>query len=50
MGELPPRYWRELYERLGEEVPEGVPGTNPNEMARDSALRITGHFFRFRDR
>lgn len=48
-GELP-RYWRELYERLGEEVPEGVPGTNPNEMARDSALRITGHFFRFRDR
>lgn len=48
-GELP-RYWRELYERLGEEVPEGVPGTNPNEMACDSALRITGHFFRFRDR
>lgn len=41
-----PRYWTELFERLGEEIPEGVPGTNPNEMARDSALRTVGHFFR----
>ena len=33
-----PRFWTELFGRLGEEIPEGVPGTNPNDMARDSAL------------
>ena len=33
-----PRYWEELFERLGEPVPEGLPGTNPNDMARESVL------------
>ena len=33
-----PRYWTELFERLGEPIPEGVPGTNPNDMAREEAL------------
>ena len=33
-----PRFWTELFGRLGEEIPAGVPGTNPNDMARDSAL------------
>ncbi|MDE6446526.1 MAG: hypothetical protein K2L06_06675 [Alistipes sp.] len=33
-----PRFWTELFGRLGEEIPEGVPGTNPNDMARDSTL------------
>ncbi len=33
-----PRFWTELFGRVGEEIPEGVPGTNPNDMARDSAL------------
>ena len=30
-GELP-LYWRQLFERLGEPVPNGEPGTNPNQM------------------
>lgn len=34
-----PRYWQELFERRGEAVPEGVPGTNPNDMAREPILR-----------
>lgn len=33
-----PVFWIELFEKLGEEIPEGVPGTNPNDMARDSML------------
>ena len=33
-----PRYWEELFARLGEAVPEGVPGTNPNDMSCDPGL------------
>lgn len=33
-----PAFWIELFAKLGEEVPENVPGTNPNDMARDSML------------
>ncbi len=37
-GTMPP-FWQELFERRGEAVPEGVPGTNPNDMAREPILR-----------
>lgn len=40
-----PRYWVELFEKLGEPIPEGEPGTNPNEMARDPQLREIGRWF-----
>lgn len=33
-----PEFWMELFQSLGEDIPEGVPGTNPNDMARDSVL------------
>lgn len=33
-----PVFWTRLFARLGEPVPEGVPGTNPNDLARDTAL------------
>lgn len=33
-----PAFWTELFARLGEPVPEGVPGTNPGDMAKDSSL------------
>lgn len=40
-----PRFWVELFERLGEPIPEGVPGTNPNDMARDPQLQaVPGRF------
>ncbi len=40
-----PRFWTELFGRLGEEIPEGVPGTNPNDMARDTALTEVFRWF-----
>jgi len=35
-GEFPP-YWVQLFASLGESVPQGLPGTNPNDM-RESPL------------
>lgn len=40
-----PRYWSELFARLGEPVPEGVPGTNPNDLAREERLREVFRYF-----
>ena len=33
-----PRFWTDLFERLGEEVPEGVVGTNPTDMSKSEIL------------
>lgn len=33
-----PTFWSALFSSLGEPVPEGVPGTNPNDLARESCL------------
>lgn len=40
-----PAFWTELFAKLGEEIPEGVPGTNPNDMARDSVLTEVFRWF-----
>lgn len=40
-----PLFWTELFARLGEEIPEGVPGTNPNDMARDTLLAEVFRWF-----
>lgn len=40
-----PRFWVELFERLGEPIPEGEPGTNPNDMAREAVLEEVGRYF-----
>lgn len=37
-GNLPP-YWIEHFKKLGVPVPEGVPGTNPTDLARSPLLR-----------
>ena len=37
-GEFP-LYWQQLFARLGEPIPQDVPGTNPQAMAKDPALR-----------
>ena len=34
-----PRVWAELFAGLGEEIPQDIPGTNPNDMARDPQLK-----------
>ncbi len=40
-GEFPP-YWVELFELLGEPVPQGVMGTNPQEMSQEQCLKRVG--------
>ncbi len=37
-GEFPV-YWTQLFARIGQEVPQDVPGTNPQAMARDPHLK-----------
>lgn len=40
-----PRFWQELFERLGEEIPEGLPGTNPNDLSCDPSLRTVHRYY-----
>ena len=40
-----PAFWSELFDRLGEPIPEGLPGTNPADMARDKALTEIRRWF-----
>ena len=37
-GEFP-IYWTQLFARIGQEIPQGVPGTNPQAMAAEPVLR-----------
>ena len=37
-GEMP-RYWEQLFARIGQPVPQGVPGTNPQAMSEEPALQ-----------
>lgn len=37
-GEFP-LYWEQLFSRLGEPIPQGIPGTNPQGMAEEAILR-----------
>ena len=36
-GTMPP-YWEELFRKLGMDVPQGVPGTNPQRMSESGRL------------
>ena len=40
-----PQFWADLFDRLGEPVPEGLPGTNPNDMAREELLEEVHRYF-----
>lgn len=35
-----PQFWLELYAELGVPVPEGIPGTNPNDLSKSPLLKI----------
>ena len=37
-GEFPV-YWQQLFALIGQEIPQDIPGTNPQAMARDPHLR-----------
>lgn len=34
-----PEFWTLLFEKLGADIPEGIPGTNPNGISADPRLR-----------
>lgn len=34
-----PEYWKELFEKLQMDVPQGLPGTNPEDLSRSTTLR-----------
>lgn len=37
-GEFPP-YWTRLFERIGQPIPQGVMGTNPQDMSKSPLLK-----------
>ena len=39
------QFWADLFDRLGEPVPEGLPGTNPNDMAQEELLEEVHRYF-----
>lgn len=34
-----PLYWKTLFEQLGQDIPQGIPGTNPQDMHSDKNLK-----------
>lgn len=42
-------YWKEFYKKLDMEVPEGLPGCNPNGLAASEHLRKVGELVRSRE-
>lgn len=43
-GEMPD-FWEKLYRNLGMDVPEGLPGTNPQDISKDSRLVEVYRYF-----
>ncbi len=39
-----PEYWKELFEKLQMDVPQGLLGTNPEDLSRSTTLRGTSLF------
>jgi len=37
-GEFP-TYWKQLFERIGQPIPQDIPGTNPQAMSEEPVLR-----------
>lgn len=33
-----PTFWIDLFQKLGEQIPEGVMGTNPNDLSKEKSL------------
>lgn len=40
-----PAFWIDLFKSLGESIPEGEPGTNPNDMSQEKILKEVYRFF-----
>lgn len=40
-----PQFWQELFDSLGTPVPEGLPGTNPNDLSKADCLVEVFRYF-----
>lgn len=40
-----PQFWQELFSRLGTPVPEGLPGTSPNDLSKEDCLIEVFRYF-----
>lgn len=40
-----PQFWIDLFEQLGEPIPEGIQGTNPNDMSKETILEEVHRYF-----
>ena len=40
-----PDFWVDLFNQLDEPIPEGIPGTNPNDLAKEESLEEVYRYF-----
>lgn len=40
-----PDYWTELFHKLGTDIPQGVPGTNPQDMSQEPIIEEVHRYF-----
>ncbi len=40
-----PDFWRTLFDESGDPIPEGLPGTNPHELSKETILKEVWHGF-----
>ena len=40
-----PQFWQELFSRLDTPIPEGLPGTNPNDLSKEDCLIEVFRYF-----
>lgn len=40
-----PAFWQDLFAKQGIPVPEGVPGTNPNDLSKEACLKEVHRYF-----
>lgn len=40
-----PEFWAELFSSLGMDIPEGEPGTNPNDMSKEKVLKTVHSYY-----
>lgn len=40
-----PQFWIDVFNQLGEPIPQGIPGTNPNDLSKETILEEVHRYF-----
>ncbi len=40
-----PQFWTDLFARQGIPVPQGIPGTNPNDLSKEPTLKVIHEYY-----